>query len=129
MRVVLAASLLLVTPLGPAIAGAPATAPSPDQQLRSLYDAEWAWRQHEFARLPDDDPWDSGDDHLPRVDAATQQRRLAYWQATLASLNRIPADRLTPPRSDQCRGVPNDAGSRDRRSALSWMGDAVQRGQ
>jgi uncharacterized protein (DUF885 family) len=66
-----------------------------DAQLRAIYDAEWAWRQNEFARRVDDDPFSAGQDHLPKVDAATQARRLAYWEKTLASLKTVPVDQLS----------------------------------
>ena len=35
-------------------------------------------------------------DHFPRVDAASQQARLAYWTRTLATLDTIPVDQLSP---------------------------------
>ena len=35
-------------------------------------------------------------DHLPRVDAASQEARLAYWTRTLAALDSIPFDELSP---------------------------------
>jgi uncharacterized protein (DUF885 family) len=64
--------------------------------LQSLYEAEWAWRQKEFARLPDDEPWLASDDHLPKVDAASEQARIAYWTKTLAALDRVPVEQLSP---------------------------------
>ncbi|SFR87937.1 DUF885 domain-containing protein [Sphingomonas jatrophae] len=89
-----AASGAIAAPAQPA---APAAAPgSADAQLRQLYETEWAWRQKELARLPDDEPWMAGDDHFPKVDPASQQARIAYWQKTLAALDRIPVDRLSP---------------------------------
>ena len=35
-------------------------------------------------------------DHFPKVDAASQQARLAYWTKTLATLDGIPFDQLSP---------------------------------
>lgn len=67
-----------------------------DQRLKALYTAEWDWRQKEFARVPGEVGRRAADDHLPRVDAATQQKRLEYWQKTLADLDKIPLDRLSP---------------------------------
>jgi len=67
-----------------------------DQRLKTLYDTEWEWRQKEFARVPGEVGRHADDDHLPRVDAATQQRRLEYWQKTLAELDAIPLDQLSP---------------------------------
>src|SRR5688500_7553920 len=67
-----------------------------DGRLRALYTAEWTWRQREMARR-NDEPGDAGaDDHFPRVNAASQQARLAYWTRTLAALDSIPAAQLSP---------------------------------
>jgi len=79
-------------------ATAPASAPaSADARLKALYEAEWDWRQREQARLPDDGNGEGGaDDHFPRVDPASQARRLKYWRRALAALDAIPADRLSP---------------------------------
>ena len=83
--------LLLVS-----IAGTNARATSADEQLRALYEAEYRWRQREFGQVPaEQGGWRDGP-ALPRVDAATQRDRLAYWDASLAALARIPADALSP---------------------------------
>ena len=75
------------------VASQPTTA---DARLRALYTAEWQWRQQEMARVSDA-PGDAGAaDHHPRVDAASQARRYAYWQRTLAALDSIPLDQLSP---------------------------------
>ena len=51
---------------------------SADARLRALYTAEWNWRQREIAGS--DQTGEAGArDHFPRVDAASQQARLAYW--------------------------------------------------
>src|SRR4030095_3328558 len=60
---------------------------SADDRLRALYTEEWNWRQQELGR-------GSAGDRFPRVDAASQQARLAYWTRTLATLDNIP---LYPP--------------------------------
>ncbi|MBR2171842.1 DUF885 family protein [Sphingopyxis sp.] len=102
-RTILLSSLTLL-PLAPAAAEAPAAAApsaaaatpgSADARLRELYEAEWAWRQKEFARRIGDPPFTASADHLPRVDAATQAARQAYWQKTLAALDAIPVDQLS----------------------------------
>jgi uncharacterized protein (DUF885 family) len=81
------------------IAQASAQTPRPtsaDARLRALYTTEWTWRQREFARRSDA-PGDAGmSDHFPRVDAASQQARLAYWTRTLAALDSIPFAELSP---------------------------------
>ena len=67
-----------------------------DQRLKALYTAEWDWRQQELAREPGDLSRGPSADHLPRVDAASQQKRLEYWKKTLAELDKIPAAQLSP---------------------------------
>jgi hypothetical protein len=43
-----------------------------------------------------DEPGEAGaSDHFPKVDAASQQARLAYWTQTLATLDSIPFDELS----------------------------------
>src|SRR5687767_3183474 len=75
---------------------APAQVTNADARLRALYTAEWQWRQQEMARVSGA-PGDAGAaDHHPRVDAASQARRYAYWQRTLAALDSIPLDQLSP---------------------------------
>lgn len=67
-----------------------------DERLRALYTAEWNWRQREMARISDA-PGDAGAAaHFPRVDAASQQARLAYWTRALATLDSIPLAQLSP---------------------------------
>jgi uncharacterized protein (DUF885 family) len=79
----------------PALATAQRPANTADARLRALYTAEWNWRQQEMARRSDA-PGDAGaSDHFPRVDAASQERRYAYWQRALAVLDSIPFDRLS----------------------------------
>ena len=95
----IAAVLLLTTPaVAPAAQAAAATAPVPgsaDARLKALYDAEWAWREKEMAREPGEEGRGASADHMPRVDAATQQRRLDYWTNVLAELDKIPRDQLS----------------------------------
>jgi uncharacterized protein (DUF885 family) len=69
---------------------------SADARLRALYTEEWNWRRNEMARRSDE-PGDAGaSDHFPRVNAVSQQARLAYWTRTLATLGSIPLDELSP---------------------------------
>lgn len=71
-----------------------ARANSADARLRALYTSEWNWRLKEMART--DQPGEAGrSNHLPRVDAATQESRLAYWTRVLARLDSIPFARLS----------------------------------
>jgi uncharacterized protein (DUF885 family) len=87
-------ALLLSVPAA-LFAQAPA-ANDADQRLKALYDAEWDWRQKEFAREPGQVGRGAAADHLPRVDAASQQKRLEYWQKALAELDKIPLGQLSP---------------------------------
>lgn len=89
----LALALLLAAPA--ALLAQTSATSAADQRLKALYDAEWDWRQQEFARVPGEFGSHADDDHLPRVDAATQGRRLAYWQKTLAALDEIPLGQLS----------------------------------
>jgi uncharacterized protein (DUF885 family) len=75
-------------------AGAPARAADP--RLKALYEAEWAFREKEFARLPGSQRGEAtGSDHLPSVTPAAQQRRAAYWSGMLAKVDAIPVDGLS----------------------------------
>ncbi|MGF7151453.1 uncharacterized protein (DUF885 family) [Sphingomonas zeicaulis] len=80
-----------------ALSAAPtaAVAETADAQLRAIYEAEWAWRQNEFARLEDDEAWTATADHLPKVDAKSEEARIAYWTRTLAALDKVPVDQLS----------------------------------
>ncbi len=69
---------------------------SADARLRALYTEEWNWRQQEMARSSDQPGEAGASDHFPRVDAASQQTRLAYWTRTLATLDSIPFGELSP---------------------------------
>ena len=71
----------------------PASKGSADARLRALYTEEWTWRQRELARTSDRE--EDASDHFPKVDAASQQARLAYWTRTLATLDAIPFDQLS----------------------------------
>src|SRR5687768_2770108 len=84
--------LILILALLPSLIAAQTA----DERLRALYTSEWNWRQREMARRSDA-PGDAGaDDHFPRVDAATQERRRAYWLRALATLDSIPFTQLSP---------------------------------
>ncbi len=97
-RTALAAALALsVLPLG-ATATAQVTAEvgnTTDQALQALYTSEWEWRQQELA-IGEGGSRGPGADRLAKVDRESQARRLAYWQKTLATLDTIDVDRLSP---------------------------------
>jgi uncharacterized protein (DUF885 family) len=87
-------ALLLSAPA--ALVAQNATPSDADRRLKTLYDTEWDWRQKEEARVPGQYGRHAADDHLPRVDAASQRKRLEYWQKTLAELDKIPLAQLSP---------------------------------
>lgn len=66
-----------------------------DAGFKALYEKEWAWRQDELARS-DGPEEDRLDPRLPKVDAASQQKRLAYWQDVRKQLDAIPLADLSP---------------------------------
>lgn len=72
---------------------ADATPQSADATLRALYTAEWNWREKQFAENENTNK--PVVDHLPRVDAATQEGRLTHWQRVAAELSTIPRDKLS----------------------------------
>ncbi|GGB63957.1 hypothetical protein GCM10010833_18710 [Blastomonas aquatica] len=66
-----------------------------DAKLRAIYDAEWEWRQGEYARVKEGDRWVQGD-RFSSETAEAQARRLAYWTDVLKQLDAIPMDQLSP---------------------------------
>jgi uncharacterized protein (DUF885 family) len=82
--------LLVLLPASPLAAQDTGSA---DARLRALYTAEWEWRQSELSPRSDGSAFP---DRFPRVDAASQQARLAHWTGVLAALDSIPLDRLSP---------------------------------
>jgi uncharacterized protein (DUF885 family) len=73
----------------------PASNNTADSRLRALYTEEWNWRRKDSGRGERQGGDDSTSDSFPKVDAATQQARLAYWTKTLATLDTIPFDQLS----------------------------------
>jgi len=62
--------------------------PSADSRLQTLYAEEWKWREDQF---PDnEDAQKPIQDHLPKVDPASQAMRLHKWQEVLQQLDAIP---------------------------------------
>jgi uncharacterized protein (DUF885 family) len=66
-----------------------------DARLQRLYNDTWKWHLGEEARLPGKTGSAALDARLPRVDAASQQARLAYLTRVLAELGRIPVAQLS----------------------------------
>ena len=90
-----AVSLLLGGVSGTAVLAqaAPAATQSADARLKALYDAEYQWRLKEQERGAGRGAQGA---RLPKVDAQSQARRLAYWEQVLKDLDAIPFDQLSP---------------------------------
>jgi uncharacterized protein (DUF885 family) len=89
-HVVLICFLITVARWFSSVSAQPQADTSADARLRALYTEEWNWRQEELGR------GDAASDRLPRVDAASQQARLAYWTRTLTTLDTMAFDQLSP---------------------------------
>jgi len=69
-------------------------APSADTRLQAIYTEEWEWREEQF---PDnEDAQKSIQDHLPKVDPASQAMRLRKWQDVLQRIDAVPRAELSP---------------------------------
>ena len=87
-RTVVLVCLVTVILSSPLPAQVPADT-SADARLRALYTEEWDWRQKELGR------GGAASDRFPRVDAASQQSRMAYWAKILSALDAIPFEQLS----------------------------------
>jgi uncharacterized protein (DUF885 family) len=67
-----------------------------DRELRALYDGYAAWDAKESGNIQDARGETKPAGYLPKVDAATQQRRAAHLQELLRQLNAIPQSQLSP---------------------------------
>lgn len=68
-------------------------APNADARLQRMYNEEWTWREQQF---PDnEDAQKPIQDHLPKVDPASQAMRLRTWQDVLQKLDAIPRSELS----------------------------------
>src|SRR6186713_907454 len=71
-----------------------AKAQSPGERLRTIYTEEWKWRLEQFPGLEGVEK--PVPDRLPKVDSATQEMRLRYWQDVLHKLDNVPRAQLSP---------------------------------
>jgi uncharacterized protein (DUF885 family) len=75
-----------------------AVKPAPDHRFKNIYTQEWSWR--EAQRLDEDEDQTAAHkeirSQLPRVDATTQQARLAHWSAVMKQLSAIQPSSLRP---------------------------------
>jgi uncharacterized protein (DUF885 family) len=68
--------------------------PSADARLQAIYADEWKWREEQF---PDnEDAQKPIQDHLPKVDPASQAMRLRTWQDVLQKLDALKRAELSP---------------------------------
>lgn len=81
--------------LAASISGCASLRPNADQTFHHIWSAEWKWRQEQLA--DDEDGQLPIMDHLPRVDADSQTKRLQYWEGVLRKLDALNRTRLSPP--------------------------------
>jgi uncharacterized protein (DUF885 family) len=76
------------------LAGSACTkAPGADARLQAIYADEWKWREEQF---PDnEDAQKPIQDHLPKVDPASQAMRLRMWQDVLQRLDGVKREELS----------------------------------
>jgi len=67
---------------------------SEDARFKTIYSAEWTWREHQQA--DDEDSGDRISAHLPDVGPAAQAARLDMWSDVMATLVTIDATKLSP---------------------------------
>ena len=125
-RLLSIAALVVAVVAVPSPARAQTSASGADARLRALYTEEWNWRRQEFGRTGDQPGEGGATDRLPRVDAASQQARLAYWTRALATLDAHPVRRAVGRRAGQRAGLPRVDPRARRRRALPHLRDAVQ---
>lgn len=75
--------------LGIATFAAPTLADDATQRFHEIAKREYAWRQAQFAGADDEDGPAKPSDRLPKVDAATQATREAYWAKVIEQLQAI----------------------------------------
>ncbi|MDB5746313.1 MAG: hypothetical protein JWP72_1161 [Massilia sp.] len=79
-----------------AVRATPADTASADRRFAAIHQAEWRWRVEQ--RLASDDSTRGRvRPELPRVDAAIQATRLAYWQDVLRRLDGVNPNALSAP--------------------------------
>jgi uncharacterized protein (DUF885 family) len=67
--------------------------PAADTRLQTIYADEWKWREEQF---PDnEDAQKPIQDHLPKVDPASQAMRLRTWQDVLQKLDGVKREELS----------------------------------
>ncbi len=100
MGALLATPLVMAAPLAQAgstqATASKAERPGPaDARFKAIYTAEWKWRLSQKQEDGEDDDDSGVAASLPRIDAATQKQRLAYWQGVMKQLDGIRETQLS----------------------------------
>ncbi|MFK8054265.1 MAG: DUF885 family protein [Woeseiaceae bacterium] len=94
-KLLVAASLLLLNACTTTPEQLASESVGANDQLRALYESEYAWRQAQFGSIKDDKGnWTSGS-AWPDVSPEAYAERLAYWERALGDLQRISQDELS----------------------------------
>ncbi|MFT3763845.1 MAG: DUF885 family protein [Pseudoxanthomonas sp.] len=89
-------SLLLLAFLLTAAPLARAGESAADRAFKSIYEAEYAWRQAETGTVNEDNDTTGDNTHLPDIGAQAQAARLAKWEDVLAQLDKLDEKQLSP---------------------------------
>jgi uncharacterized protein (DUF885 family) len=89
----LSAAFLIVTAMS-AQAAATQKPSNADARFKAIYTKEWNWREDQFAS-GENGGHEEIIDHLPKVDPATQEMRLHYWENVLKQVKAIPRGQLS----------------------------------
>jgi uncharacterized protein (DUF885 family) len=96
MRSLLVPTLIALMPLACTVGGCSQQSrqQAADARLRAIYTTEWRWRTEQ--QSDEENGTRPIADHLPRVDPATQQMRLRYWEDVQRRLAGIDRASLSP---------------------------------
>jgi uncharacterized protein (DUF885 family) len=89
MRAFIGGVAVILAVIAPLQAAAPK---NDDVQFKAIYTKEWKWREGQFGSADNK----GIEDHLPKVDPATQDVRQHYWESVLKQVKAIPRASLTP---------------------------------
>ena len=93
MRSLSAWTLAALCAAASSLCGNTSRAGEADARFQTIYTTEWKWRDEQ---IPDgEDSQKPVQDHLPKVDPASQEMRLRMWQDVLRKLDSIPRTDLS----------------------------------
>lgn len=95
LRVILVAACMSDLALTSALA---ATYTDENKAFEAIYQAEWDWRQHQFA-ADEDSQNATATPHLPEVGEAAQEKRLSHWREVLKTLDGLDQKKLSAQRA------------------------------